>query len=98
MAQASGHGQRQRKEAHKRAPGTRYQRTSYTRAIARAGRLAGALERSPNQLRHNAATNLRKIHGLEGTRTVLGHSTTDLTQVYAEIDFDAARKIMEASG
>ena len=90
--------QRQRKEAPKRAPGKRYQRTSYTRTIARACKLAGVPEWSPNQLRHNAATNLRKIHGLEGTRTVLGHSTTDMTQVYAEIDFDKARKIMEASG
>jgi site-specific recombinase XerC len=29
---------------------------------------------------------------------VLGHSTTDMTQIYAEIDFEAARKIMLASG
>ena len=82
---------RSRKADPKRTPGERYQRTSYTRAIARACRLAKVPEWSPNQLRHNAATDLRKIHGLEGTRTVLGHSTTD-------IDFEAARKIMLASG
>ena len=89
---------RSRKADPKRTPGERYQRTSYTRAIARACRLAKVPEWSPNQLRHNAATDLRKIHGLEGTRTVLGHSTTDMTQIYAEIDFEAARKIMLASG
>ena len=90
--------QRKRKESPKRPPGERYQRTSYTRAIARACRLAKVPVWSPNQLRHNTATELRKIHGLEGTRTVLGHSSTDMTEVYAEIDFDAARKIMLASG
>ena len=90
--------QRKRKESPKRTPGKRYQRPSYTRAIARACRLANVPEWSPNQLRHNAATELRKIHGLEGTRTVLGHSSTDMTEIYAEIDFDAARKIMLASG
>ncbi len=89
---------RTRKESPKRGPGQRYQRVSYTRAITRACKLAKVPEWSPNQLRHNAATNLRKVHGLEGTRTVLGHSTTDMTQVYAEIDFEAARKIMLASG
>lgn len=90
--------QRKRKEAPKRTPGKRYQRVSYTRAINRACKLAKVDEWSPNQLRHNAATELRKIHGLDGTRTVLGHSSTDMTEVYAEVDFDAARKIMLASG
>jgi integrase len=89
---------RTRAENPTRPPGERYQRVSYTRAISRACTTAGVPAWSPNQLRHNTATNLRKIHGLEGTRTVLGHSTTDMTQVYAEIDFDAARKIMEESG
>lgn len=89
---------RTRKETPKRTPGKRYQRVGYTRAINRACKLAKVDEWSPNQLRHNAATELRKIHGLDGTRTVLGHSSTDMTEVYAEIDFDAARKIMLASG
>lgn len=89
---------RKRKESPKRTPGERYQRTSYTRAIARACKLAKVTAWSPNQLRHNAATELRKIHGLDGTRTVLGHSTTDMTETYAEIDFDLARRIMLVSG
>ena len=89
---------RKPKEAPKRTPGERYQRTSYTRAITRACKLAKVTEWSPNQLRHNAATEMRKLYGLEGTRTVLGHSSTDMTEIYAEIDFDAARKIILAFG
>lgn len=89
---------RQRKEAPVRPPGERYQRTSYTRAITRACKLANVTQWSPNQLRHNAATELRKEHGLEGVRTVLGHSSADMTETYAEIDFDLARSIMLASG
>ncbi len=89
---------RVQKESPKKCAGERYQRTSYTRAITRACRLAKIAEWAPNRLRHNAATELRKQHGLEGTRTVLGHSTTDMTEVYAEIDYDKARQIMRSSG
>ena len=89
---------RKPKEVPKRTAGDRYQRTSYTRAITRACKLAKVPEWAPNRLRHNAATELRKQHGLEGTRTVLGHSTTDMTEIYAEIDYETARKIMRSSG
>jgi integrase len=41
---------------------------------------------SPNQLRHTAATEIRKRHGLEAAQVILGHSTADVTQVYAERD------------
>lgn len=89
---------RKPKDSPKKASGKRYQRTSYTRAISRACQLAKVPGWAPNRLRHNAATNLRKQHGLEGTRTVLGHSTTDMTEIYAEIDYETARKIMRSSG
>jgi integrase len=80
------------------SPGQGYRRDSYSRAISRACKLAKVPEWAPNRLRHNAATALRKTHGLDGTRTVLGHSTTDMTEIYAEIDFETARKIMRSSG
>ena len=89
---------RKPKATPKKSAGEYYLRTSYTRAITRACKLAKINEWAPNQLRHNAATELRKKHGLEGTRTVLGHSTTDMTEIYAEIDFETARKIMRSSG
>lgn len=89
---------RERIEDPQRAPGEHYRRDSYSRAIARACRLAKVTPWAPNRLRHNAATELRKHYGLEGTRTVLGHSTADMTSVYAELDFDAAKQIMRSVG
>ena len=79
-------------------PGEYYERTSYARAIARACKLAGIPSWSPNQLRHTAATALRKQFGLEATRTVLGHTEADTTLHYAEADLEAARRVMAAVG
>ena len=39
-----------------------------------------------NRLRHAAATDIRSRFGLEATQVILGHSTADATQVYAERD------------
>ncbi|MCK4851285.1 MAG: site-specific integrase, partial [Phycisphaerae bacterium] len=51
----------------------------------------------PHQLRHNAATNLRKEFGLEAARIILGHRSAAITEVYAELDqqkaIDAMLKI-----
>jgi integrase len=41
---------------------------------------------SPNQLRHSAATELRRRYGLEAAQVILGHSKADVTQIYAERD------------
>ncbi len=81
-----------------RPPGEHYERTSYARAIDRACRLAKVPSWSPNQLRHNAATALTKLFGLEAARTVLGHTEADTTLHYAEIDLEAARRVMAAVG
>jgi integrase len=40
----------------------------------------------PHQLRHNAATNLRREYGVELARIVLGHATAFTTEIYAEAD------------
>jgi integrase len=40
----------------------------------------------PHQLRHNAATYLRKEFGLETARIILGHRSAAITEVYAEAD------------
>jgi integrase len=47
----------------------------------------------PHQLRHNAATYLRKEFGLETARIILGHRSAAITEVYAELD---QQKAMEA--
>ena len=48
----------------------------------------------PHQLRHNAATRLRKDFGLDVAQVVLGHKTLVMTQVYAEKNVEAAAKVM----
>lgn len=52
----------------------------------------------PHQLRHNAATELRKRFGIEAAQVILGHCSLDVTQVYAAKDVEAARRIMADVG
>ncbi len=40
----------------------------------------------PHQLRHNAATDLRRQFGIEATRVVLGHASAVTSEIYAEMD------------
>ena len=90
-----------RKRRPKRKPAECYTRDSYRRAITRgvakankviteAGGDGGEPELvpawSPNQLRHSAATEIRKLFGLEAAQVTLGHASADVTQVYAERD------------
>jgi integrase len=53
---------------------------------------------SPNQLRHAKATELRKQYGLEAARLALGHSSADMTAVYAEKDLERLVEIARESG
>lgn len=48
---------------------------------------------TPLQIRHTYATQVRRTHGLEGAQAVLGHSTLDATQIYAEKRDDLARSV-----
>jgi integrase len=52
----------------------------------------------PHQLRHNAATNLRKEHGIEVARIILGHRSAAITEVYAEVDHARAIDVMGKVG
>lgn len=53
---------------------------------------------SPIQMRHSAATEIRKRFSLEGAQLVLGHATANITQVYAERDLPAAGRIAAEVG
>jgi len=53
---------------------------------------------NPNQLRHNAATELRKQHGIELSRIVLGHAEAFTTEIYAEADRQQAIDVMAKIG
>ncbi len=52
----------------------------------------------PHQLRHNAATYLRREFGVEAARVVLGHRSTAATEIYAEVDKLKAADIMGKVG
>jgi integrase len=52
----------------------------------------------PHQLRHNAATYLRKEFGLETARVILGHRSAIVTEVYAELDQQRAIEAMTKVG
>ena len=53
---------------------------------------------SPNQLRHSAATEIRRRYGLEAAATVLGHAKADVTQIYAERDYALAANVARQIG
>ena len=52
----------------------------------------------PHQLRHTAATIIRREAGIETARCVLGHSELSTTELYAEADLAKARDIMARVG
>lgn len=73
-----------RKARPKRQPGDRYRKDAYGKAIERAVEQAN-LKRvgegqeplprwKPNQLRHSAATEIRRRFGLEAAQVILGHA------------------------
>lgn len=83
-----------RKLKPKRQAGDQFSTASYRRAITRACVLAKVEHWHPNQLRHTAATEIRKQFGIEAAQVILGHSDAKMTQVYAERD--AAKAIAVA--
>jgi integrase len=87
----------------KKQKGERYDRCSYYRAISYAikkARKAGldVPDWHPHQLRHNAATRIRKERGLDAARAVLGHRSLAITDTYAEIDQALAAKVAAEMG
>jgi integrase len=92
----------------KRKPGGQYTKDSVNRAIMRAVERLNAARGdrgqdpipcwSANQLRHLRATMLRAEFDLETSRTVLGHSKSTTSEVYAEKDFATARAAVARLG
>lgn len=82
----------------KRAPGEHYSKTAYETAIAKVCKKAGVPHWCPNQLRHNCATKVRHLYGLDGAAAVLGHRLGTVTEVYAEADLRKAIDIMREIG
>ncbi|MEO2049627.1 MAG: site-specific integrase [Pirellulales bacterium] len=53
---------------------------------------------NPNQLRHTAATEIRREFGLEAAQVILGHSQANVTQVYAERDIAKGIEVAKRIG
>jgi integrase len=52
----------------------------------------------PHQLRHTAATKIRRQYGAEAAQAVLGHAELSTTEIYAEKSLEAARQIAREIG
>ena len=77
----------------------RYDTASYRRAIKRACVAADTPDWSPHQLRHNAATRLRREFGIDVAATILGHRLgSQVTEIYAEANVGKAKAIMARVG
>ncbi|MGE0760674.1 MAG: tyrosine-type recombinase/integrase [Pirellulaceae bacterium] len=87
-----------RKRAPKRKPSEAYTVRAYHQAIRQACLKASIDPWHPHQLRHNAATKLRKEYGLDVARVVLGHRSPQITEVYAELDHGRAAEVMAKIG
>jgi len=92
------YARRQGGEIKSRRPGDRYSVASYRRALARLCLDHGVAVWNPNQLRHNAGTEIRKLYGLEAAQVILGHARADVTQVYAEVDRARAVEVIGEIG
>lgn len=82
----------------KRKPGDTYDVTAYRKAVQRVCRKLKLPVWSPNQLRHTAATAIRKLYGLEAAQVICGHAQADITQVYAERDLQLALRVASEVG
>lgn len=101
---------RKPKKNGRRRPRDHYDSASYRHAITRAvaalnadrkaskPEAAAVEDWSPNQLRHAAATEIRKKFGLEAAQVVLGHTSADITQVYAERNQALASEVIKQIG
>jgi len=89
---------RKPKPSPKRQPGDLYNKNAYARAVARACRQAGVTPWHPHQLRHNCATKVCRLYGLDGAMAVLGHKIGIVTEIYAERDLQKAIEIMREIG
>jgi integrase len=89
---------RRPKENPKRRLGARYSTRTYYHAIRYGCTRAGIKPWHPHQLRHNAATRLRKEFGLDVARAILGHASAQTAELYAELDAAKAAAAMGAVG
>jgi integrase len=74
----------------RKQPGDRYDSRSYYGAVQYACKRAGIDPWHPYQLRHNAATALRKQFGVDVAATLLGHARLNTIELYPEKNHELA--------
>lgn len=89
---------KKRKDKNVERIGEHYTSETLRRAVHYACIKAGVKKWNPNQLRHSAATELQKKYGLEGSRVVLGHSSSATTSIYVDPDVQLAMRIAREVG
>ncbi len=101
---------RSRRSGARRLLRERYTVEAYGRAIARAIKQVNRERKKqyaeaaeiphwhPHQLRHNAATWIRREFGLDVARVILGHRSPVVTEIYAEADHGKAMDVMARVG
>ncbi|MGB0715582.1 MAG: tyrosine-type recombinase/integrase [Phycisphaerae bacterium] len=77
----------------KRSPKPKYTTDSYRRHIERACDAAGVERWTPHRLRHAAAKRFRARYGIDVARTLLGHTSVNQTEIYAEADHKQMQSI-----
>jgi integrase len=87
-----------RTRAPKNPPSDRFSTGTYGRAIKNSCVRADQKHWTPHQLRHTAATEIRKQFGLEAAQVILGHSEMNVTQIYAEKNRALAIKVARKIG
>jgi integrase len=73
-----------------------YSSATYGRAVSLACVAAGVPTFRPNRLRHAIATDLNDAAGIEASQYYLGHSTTDMTEIYVKRKIDKIIEIAAA--
>jgi integrase len=87
-----------RKASPKREPGEFFTTAVVRDTIHRACDAAGVPRWNPHQLRHAAATAIRREFGLDTARAVLGHTDATTATIYAERDATLTRAVALKQG
>jgi integrase len=91
-------GSRKKKVEGGRVIRDHYTRRTYHQAIEQACVRAKLPHWFPYQLRHSAGTEALTHGGIEGARSLLGHSDPRTTLIYAERDFELAAEVARKMG
>ena len=75
-----------------------FTRKWYGMAVGFACEKVGVPRFTPHWLRHNAASNLREQFGLDAAQLILGHSSANVTEVYAHLNIKRAVEVARDVG